>query len=61
VIEAVKSAKIKYFVAKELASRAKSEEKSTASSLNFMVSVLLLLSNSSFAMMKPVQVELTHC
>ena len=40
VIEAVKSAKLKYFVA---------EMKSTASSLNFMESVLLLLSNSSFA------------
>ena len=49
VIEAVKSAKLKHSVAKELASRAKSEVKSTASSLHFMESVLLLLSNSSFA------------
>ena len=48
VIEAVKSTTLKYSVAKQLASRAKSDVNSTASSLNFMESVLLLLSNSSY-------------
>lgn len=48
VIKSVKRANLKYFVAKQLASRAKSQVKSTANSLNFMESVLLLLSNSNF-------------
>ena len=49
VIEAVKSTHLKYSVAKQLASRAKSDVHSTASSLNFMEIVLLLLSNSRYA------------
>ena len=49
VIEAVKSTNLEYSVAKQLASRAKSDVYSTASSLNFMESNLLLLSNSRYA------------
>ena len=48
VIEAIKSAKLKYCVAKELASRAKTEQHSIVNSLNATKSVLLLLSNSSY-------------
>ena len=48
VIEAIKSAKLKYCVAKELASRAKTELHSIVNSLNATKSVLLLLSNSSY-------------
>ena len=48
VIEAIKSAKLKYCVAKELASRAKTELHSIVNSLNASKSVLLLLSNSSY-------------
>ena len=48
VIEAIKSAKLKYCVAKEIASRAKTELHSIVNSLNATKSVLLLLSNSSY-------------
>lgn len=48
VIEAVKSTQLKYSVTKQLASRAKCDVHSTASSLNFVESVLLLLSNARY-------------
>ena len=47
VIQAIKSAKLKHCVAKELAPRAKTEMHSIVNSLSATKSVLLLLSNSS--------------
>ena len=48
VIKAVQSTNSKYSVAKQLATRVKSDVHSTASSLNFMESILLFVSNSCY-------------
>ena len=58
VIEAIKSAKFKHCVAKELASRAKTEMHSIVNSLRATKSVLLLLSNSSCKKAKRKKVQL---